>query len=328
VSWMKFDDRFLDHPKFVRLERKAPSRGLHLWFGLMSYCKQHLTDGRVPRDMVRIVNGPHQRWRMQALDALLEVGLVEAAGEELLIHDYLDWNPSREEITGPQRATRKGESSAPTPLRARPDNGVRAGRQRGESDLITGRQRPDNEVIEGRQHIKNGDSNDLSSPSLVRAHARSESESESESESIQDPPTSPQVLTLVAPSPTGSTSEPPKRRRSKAPRARTLCPIDFKPHEASAAEAWKLGFAEKLLANTVKEFVNHWRSVAELRADWQATFQNRLAVVAERRGLQERKPHDAESLRWQEQRRAAMEAPKQPVQLGADWEKKLGAILA
>ena len=112
MSWFKVDDRFLDHPKFVRAERLAGSTAIHLWFGLIGYCKQHRTDGWVPLDMLNRVNGPCQRWRQRALAALLEVVLVERDGERLHIHDFLDWNPSRQQIEHPRKGSEPPAESA------------------------------------------------------------------------------------------------------------------------------------------------------------------------------------------------------------------------
>ena len=324
MSWLKFDDRFLDHPKFVRLEDKAPSRGVHLFLGLVSYCKQHVTDGRVPRDMIRKVNGPHQRWRMQALEALVDVELVEADGDELVIHDFLDWNPSREEIAS---GTRK-DLKPPKRPGPRPESKVIDGRQRGDEDLTTRRQRGDEDLTASRQHIKGSDSNDSRAENLARPRSRSESESESESDlkSPSIPQTPAPQLTLV---PNGSTSEPRRRKSPKAPKARNQpCPADLKPDPTTASEAWELGFTDALRDFELKKHIDWALSKSVLRSNWQASLRNWLRKSAEDRGLKPRKPHDAESLRWQEQRRAATESPINPVKLPADFEAKLGAVIA
>lgn len=134
------------------------------------------------------------------------------------------------------------------------------------------------------------------------------------------------------PSESASTSSASGHKRSKAPRARSLCPTDLKPDETTAAEAWKLGFNDELLERTVAEFINWWRGDGRLKADWQATLRNRLSSEAERRGLRPRKPRDAkwlaEQAHYQEQRRLALDPPKNPVQLGADFERQLRGILA
>lgn len=98
MSWLQVDDRFLDHPKVVRAVRLAGSPAVHLWLGLMAFCKQRLTDGVIPADMVDAVAGPSPRWRPRALDALVTVGLIEREASDYRVHDYLALNESRETI--------------------------------------------------------------------------------------------------------------------------------------------------------------------------------------------------------------------------------------
>lgn len=134
------------------------------------------------------------------------------------------------------------------------------------------------------------------------------------------------------PDESGSTSSASGRKRSKAPRGRTLCPTDLQPDETTAAEAWTLGFNDELLARTVTDFINWWRGDGRLKADWQATLRNRLSVVAEQRGLKPRKPRDAkwhaERAQYEQQRRLALDPAPHHVPLGADFEAQLRGIVA
>lgn len=98
MSWLLLDDRILAHPKFVRAERLGGSAAFHLWVGLLSFCKQRLTDGVVPLDMVDKVDGPAPRWRARALDALVGAGLVQRDEVAVRLHDYLAHNDSRAHV--------------------------------------------------------------------------------------------------------------------------------------------------------------------------------------------------------------------------------------
>ncbi len=109
---MGLDDGILAHPKFRRAVVLAGSEALHLWLGLRAYCSQQLTDGLVPEDMLRFVDGPEKpRARVNSLAALRAVGLVHDAveraacetcrsaaheGSGLWLHDYLQHSESRE----------------------------------------------------------------------------------------------------------------------------------------------------------------------------------------------------------------------------------------
>ncbi len=100
MTWITLDDQILSHPKFVRAERLAGSTALHLWLGLLSYCKRRLTDGVIPLDMVPRVDGPARRWRGRALEALATAELVHLDREAGVVrmHDYLDHNDSRAHV--------------------------------------------------------------------------------------------------------------------------------------------------------------------------------------------------------------------------------------
>lgn len=98
MSWLQLDDRILEHPKFVRAVRRGGSAAVHLWLGMMSFCKQRLTDGLVPADMVDVVAGPATRWRKPALVALVEAGLLESDPSGYRVHDYLRHNDARETV--------------------------------------------------------------------------------------------------------------------------------------------------------------------------------------------------------------------------------------
>jgi hypothetical protein len=328
VSWLKIDDRFLDHPKVVRLERLAPSRGVHLFVGLMSYCKQRLSDGVVPIDMLPKVNGPCGRWRQRTLEALIEVGLVERSGEQLVIHDYLDWNPSKEEIER-KAADRKAMADK------RRKDLERASQQHSDRKSIASRSQVDNGLIASRSHgDRHAVSNDVvpldapESDTVSRARALTETETETEIRS--KPPDTPLALEPSAdPTPTqiASTSSAKAGKRSKAPRARTLCPIDFEPDETTQAKATSLGFTPKLELETREGFVDWWRGKGLLQADWQATYRNWLRKDAKSRGL---KP-PVRDARWAEHQAAkrAAEAPlKRAVPKPRDFDAKAGNLFA
>ena len=312
MGWMKFDDRFLDHPKVVRLERLAPSRGVHLFMGLVSYCKQHITDGRVPADMVRVINGPAQRWRQQALGALIEVGLVERAGDDLLIHDWLDWNPSRSKIVG-----------APKPPQPAND----APRQRGDAQVIAGRQRVDADLTTDRQHIKRGDTDQLSdAPSRARSRIPIPIPIPILDPPVTPPPSSVRLAPAVAAEPT-STSSAAKAKRGKPSKARSQpCPPDLKPDATTAAKAWELGFSDAMRDAEIARCVDWAHSKAVCRSDWQATLRNWFRKTAEDRGLQPRKPRDAQWAAYQQKLRDANQPVKTPAKPPAGFDQNVRSL--
>jgi hypothetical protein len=92
MTWVKLDDQFPSHPKMVLAGGDAA--WLHVC--ALCYCGQHLTDGRFPKAIV-----PRLSDRKKPLDLatrLVEVGAWDDLGDEYEIHDYLEHNPSREQV--------------------------------------------------------------------------------------------------------------------------------------------------------------------------------------------------------------------------------------
>jgi hypothetical protein len=99
------DDNFTDHPKVDALSDSA----FRLHVAGLCYCAKHLTDGHVPADRVgRLV----PRFRRSALDELMERRLWLPADAGYSIHDYLDWNDSREHVIAQRERLRKVRSEA------------------------------------------------------------------------------------------------------------------------------------------------------------------------------------------------------------------------
>jgi hypothetical protein len=304
MSYLQLDDDILNHPKFVRADRLAPCSAVHLWLGLMSYCKRHLTDGVVPIDMLPRVNGPVPRWRGRALEALIAVGLIERTETELRVHDYLEWNLSKTEIERKSAVRKLGRAKAaesrpsgsdrdPIAERSRPDPG-------GDRDPIAERSRPD---PGGDRIVVSNDVIDLdarrSEPGRGRAR---KTETETETEICTDPPVTPPALTLEASPQIASTSSAAVGK-SRKPRARTQCPNDFQPNASTLAEATSLGFKPELEQRTRREFVTWWRGDGRLKADWQATYVNWLIKTATKLGLKPPPADTPQRRLWLEQKR-------------------------
>lgn len=309
MSYLQLDDGILDHPKFVRALRRSAG-AVHLWLGLMIYCKKHLTDGLVPLDMLPLVHGPAPRWRQAALDALLEERLVERSKDGgLLVHDYLDWNLSKAEIerkSADRKAAaerrRKGlENTGPVvPMTEREQ-----GERRGDDRVSVGAA---SELRRTERLVVSNDVVPLSARATSHGPARArKTETETETEIRSDPPVTPPALTLEASPQIASTSSA-KTRTSRKPRARCECPTDFQPDETTLATATSLGFKPKLELETRAGFVDWWRGKGLRQADWQATYRNWLRKTAKDLGLKPPPPDTPQHRLWLEQKRRA-EAP-------------------
>lgn len=118
MSWARLDDAFPDHPKVAALSAEA----FRVHVSAICYAARFLTDGRIPRQMAR-------RWAdPEVIEELVAGGLWEVDADGYAVHDYLDFNPSRETVekareakveAGRQRAlsrngsTRSAEATAP-----------------------------------------------------------------------------------------------------------------------------------------------------------------------------------------------------------------------
>lgn len=102
MTWFKLDDQFPRHPKV--LQCSAETMWLHVSAGC--YCAQYLTDGLIPK---RAIPGMTtvRKWEACA-DTLVRVGLWhEVDADTYELHDYLEYNPSREQVEEERRKARE-----------------------------------------------------------------------------------------------------------------------------------------------------------------------------------------------------------------------------
>ena len=93
MAWLRIDDRVRTHPKIAT----AGPAAAWLWFCSVCYAREHLTDGFIPKAVVpALAGGLPSPWRHAA--RLVDVRLWEDAVGGFLIHDFLDWNPSKAEV--------------------------------------------------------------------------------------------------------------------------------------------------------------------------------------------------------------------------------------
>lgn len=91
MSWIKLDDRFADHPKIV----EAGPEAAWLFICGLCYCARYLTDGLIPKAQVRKLADIEDV--KQSVTKLLSTCLWENAEDSYRVHDYLDYNLSREQ---------------------------------------------------------------------------------------------------------------------------------------------------------------------------------------------------------------------------------------
>lgn len=98
MAWFKIDDRFHSHPKVVQ----AGNAAVGAWVRMGAWCSDHLTDGHIPAAVAAMFATSDQ------LEQLHAVGLLAGTDTGWQIPDWLDFNPSADEV----RATRVKRSAA------------------------------------------------------------------------------------------------------------------------------------------------------------------------------------------------------------------------
>jgi hypothetical protein len=90
MTWVRIHDGALSHPKLIQIfEPKDP---FDLWVWGLSYVQTHLTDGFIPRQAL-------PRPARSAITRLVELSLWEPTENGFRVHDYLQWNDSKELVT-------------------------------------------------------------------------------------------------------------------------------------------------------------------------------------------------------------------------------------
>lgn len=84
MTWVKIDDQFQDHPKFLDVSLA----GIGLWTAGLAYCSRYLTDGLIVTSAARRLGATSK-----LTAELVAAGLWEAVDGGWLIHDYTDYNP-------------------------------------------------------------------------------------------------------------------------------------------------------------------------------------------------------------------------------------------
>lgn len=97
MSWVKLDDRFFDNPKIAALSDQAKLAYLE---GL-TYCARELTDGFIPANKAKAYAG-----KAKVLTELTP-HLWEPATGGYRAHDYLEYNPTREQVLHERDAAKR-----------------------------------------------------------------------------------------------------------------------------------------------------------------------------------------------------------------------------
>src|SRR5262245_5753251 len=102
MPWFRLDDGFHQHPKVLR----AGNAAVGLWVRCGTYASQYLTDGKIPDDIA------HHYGRAREIERLLATRLWVENGTGFLIPDYLDYNPSKQQVESDRAMARERQRKA------------------------------------------------------------------------------------------------------------------------------------------------------------------------------------------------------------------------
>ena len=100
--WLRVSDDVFTNRKFERAWEDDPA-SVGLWLFASSHSGHHLLDGAVPRRFVRQWFTTSSRER-RATGALVDAGLWLPNGDGWEIHDWADYNPTRDEVLAKRAA--------------------------------------------------------------------------------------------------------------------------------------------------------------------------------------------------------------------------------
>jgi hypothetical protein len=112
MSWAKLDDQFYDHPKVSSISQKYLTSAVGLYCLALCWCANQLTDGRIPKPQVSRLTGGICNGNVKSVQELVRVGLWVDAGDEYVIHDYLQYNPSRAKVLEERESAKRRRSAS------------------------------------------------------------------------------------------------------------------------------------------------------------------------------------------------------------------------
>lgn len=108
MVWQKFSDRARESRKV----RRASPDAIVLWWAVGNWCSEHGTDGVIPPDEITDAWRPvgHAFDHGAAAKECLERGLLEVVDGGYYVHDFLKFNPSREDLADDSRSNAKRQA--------------------------------------------------------------------------------------------------------------------------------------------------------------------------------------------------------------------------
>lgn len=102
MTWVKLDDQFFVHRKIIGLSKDAKL----FFLAATAHSSASLLDGVLSPAVVRVVLAITDTSK-SCIEELKSAGLFQAKGADLIIHDYLEYNPSASEVIAERDAAKE-----------------------------------------------------------------------------------------------------------------------------------------------------------------------------------------------------------------------------
>lgn len=273
MPWVKLDDRFPSHRKIALLSDRA----FRLHVSAICWCSENLTDGRITdRELQHVA---HIRGLKATAKQLEDAGLWDRTDDGWIVHDFLDYNPSREQVQAERKKNaerqerfRRRKNGKPTPPPNGSSNGVSNGvtrpREAQSGDTTATRTQHDGDTTAtGKRHehqtepqvseVRNGVTNGAPSRPVPNPFSMADVDGEG----------------------VGSTTH--DRDAFGAP---TPIEIDgFQLTDGMRRWAHRDGYAQLIdLDHSTAQFVSHYRSTGARRKSWPDAWQKWIRDDAQR----------------------------------------------
>ncbi|MFF5609303.1 hypothetical protein ACFY65_23430 [Streptomyces cellulosae] len=264
MPWVKLDDRFPSHRKIALLSDRA----FRLHVSAICWCAENLTDGRISDRELALVT--RVRGVKTTAKQLEDAGLWDRTEDGWVIHDYLDYNPSREQVllerkknAERQERFRRRKNGKPTP----PNDGDRNARSNG----VTRDGETQNNDTTATRRRHDGDTTATRSSAVQNEEAQV---SEVRNGVTNDAPTRPDP-NPISMADVGGSSTGSEDRADERPDG--LAPIDIDGfHLTDGMRRWakRDGYSDLVdIDYATAQFVSHYRSTGARRSSWPDAWQ-------------------------------------------------------
>lgn len=110
MTWLKLDDGWTTHPKILSVSVDAG----WFWLHCATYAAKHETDGFLSGGALTAMRGVSRIRTPLAkiMVELLRAGLLDTIDGGYTVHDFTDWNPSKDTVTHARAAGRERQSTS------------------------------------------------------------------------------------------------------------------------------------------------------------------------------------------------------------------------